>query len=406
MDNCSYCSVASDSLLKCVCGVKSYCDRKCQKNDWKTHKKECPPFVIRPIGEKGKGLIATRNISRGTLVLEEIPTLGLKEVDAGKIAEEFHKLPRTKQDEILNVLDPDNDDDAIIKRINRILDNKATTAGVESILPGMTEPTTYNMKLIYLKVCFVNHSCNPNCFQRSQFGTYRHSLYTIVDVKKGDELTRNYVAGMEDCNPGNVGLSCEMRQMKIDRMFGFKCSCSECLIGDKNDSIRKQYHDLLFEFDRAKLEVPEALTNFVKMFNFQMKYMTIAEKKLEIGRKIQPEAYMQDLLHVLKSLWGLCCLEMTEENREEARQNCIVLDPSVHVKFKNYKKEFESMLTFLPEWRQTYLQTFDYRKAKDPNFMKGFEGSSCSETVTAADTSGEKCWWFSEESIQHNERGT
>ena len=64
------------------------------------------------------------------------------------------------------------------------------------------------------------------------------------------------------------------------------------------------------------------------------------------------------------------------------------------------------MLTFLPEWRQTYLQTFDYRKAKDPNFMKGFEGSSCSETVTAADTSGEKCWWFSEESIQHNERGT
>jgi len=46
-------------------------------------------------------LIATRNISRGTLVLEEIPTLGLKEVDAGKIAEEFHKLPRTKQDQRL-----------------------------------------------------------------------------------------------------------------------------------------------------------------------------------------------------------------------------------------------------------------------------------------------------------------
>ena len=142
--------------------------------------------------------LLSRNISRGTLVLEEIPTLGLKEVDAGKIAEEFHKLPRTKQDEILNVLDPDNDDDAIIKRLNRILDNKATTAGVESILPGMTEPTTYKMKLIYLKVCFFNHSCNPNCFQRSQFGTYRHSLYTIVDVKKGDELTRNYVAGRVD----------------------------------------------------------------------------------------------------------------------------------------------------------------------------------------------------------------
>ena len=60
MDNCSYCSMASDSLLKCVCGVKSYCDRKCPKNDWKTHKKECTPYVIRPIVEKGKGLIATR----------------------------------------------------------------------------------------------------------------------------------------------------------------------------------------------------------------------------------------------------------------------------------------------------------------------------------------------------------
>merc|ERR1712098_1029503 len=108
----------------------------------------------------------------------------------------------------------------------------------------------------------------------------------------------------------------------------------------------------------------------------------------EIGKKIQHEAYMQDLLHVLKSLWGLCCLDMTEENREEARQNYIVLDPSVHDKFNNYKKEFEAMLTFLPECRQTYLQTFDYRKAKDPNFMKGFGGKSCAETVTAADTSG------------------
>ena len=81
------------------------------------------------------------------------------------------------------------------------------------------------------------------------------------------------LVSVEDCNPGNIGLSCEMRQMKINRMFGFRCSCSECLIGDKNDSMRKQYHDLLFDFDRAKLEVPEALTNFVKMFNFQMKYM-------------------------------------------------------------------------------------------------------------------------------------
>jgi len=405
MDECSNCSKASESLLKCICGLKTYCDRKCQKNDWKTHKKECPPFVIKSIGEKGKGLIATRNIRRGTLVLEEIPTLGLKEVDVGKIADEFHKLPRTKQDEILNVLDPENDD-AVIKRLNRILETKATTAGVESLLPGMTEPTTYNMKLIYLTICFVNHSCNPNCFQRAQFGTYRNSLVTIVDVRKGDELTRNYVAGMEDCNPGNVGLTYEMRQLKIDRMFGFKCSCSECLIGCEHDSLRKQYHDLLFEFDGAKLEVPQALTSFVNMFNFQMKYMVIAEKKLEIGKKIQHEAYMQDLLHVLKSLWGLCCLDMTEENREEARQNYIVLDPSVHDKFNNYKKEFEAMLTFLPEWRQTYLQTFDYRKAKDPNFMKGFGGKSCAETVTAADTSGERCWWFSQESIQDNERGT
>ena len=45
-NQCAACEKKSNSLLKCSqCGTLSYCDKQCQKLDWKIHKIEC--FIVK-----------------------------------------------------------------------------------------------------------------------------------------------------------------------------------------------------------------------------------------------------------------------------------------------------------------------------------------------------------------------
>jgi len=351
--------------MKCVCGSKFYCNKECQKLDWKTHKSGCPPFVLKPVAEKGRGLFATRNIPRGTNVLEEFPILTLKE--DGKIKDEFQKLPRAKQDKVLNLHDPGNDDDPVSKRLDRIMDdnNNFVHVSIESIQPETQLPATHDMRLIYLNVCLVNHSCNPNCFRsKVDLKTFRETLTTLIDVKKGEELTCNYMVGKEVSNPENIGLTYEERQLKISRLFWFKCSCEECLNGKKNDALRKEYQKLSLDFDKSKSDgyQDQEMTSLTGCFNFAMKYFAIAEKKLNIGKQIQRESYLKDLLECIEQLCILCEFDRAEDLGAELRQSNIFLDPSAHVKFMKYKMEAEAMLKFLPEWREAYYEMIDTGK--------------------------------------------
>ena len=67
---CQYCGEKKNDLLQCAaCGSVQYCDRSCQKSDWKSHKKNCKPYkaVCKPykavdLEGKGIGLLATKNI--------------------------------------------------------------------------------------------------------------------------------------------------------------------------------------------------------------------------------------------------------------------------------------------------------------------------------------------------------
>ena len=47
MEKCNFCAKTPETKLKCVCGGVVYCDKNCQRADWKRHKFDCPPFVVR-----------------------------------------------------------------------------------------------------------------------------------------------------------------------------------------------------------------------------------------------------------------------------------------------------------------------------------------------------------------------
>ena len=76
---CLFCSKTGLGLLQCsACGNVYYCDRGCQKSDWRSHKKDCRPFRECEIAGKNKGLVATRTIKRGQVLLRDKALLVLK----------------------------------------------------------------------------------------------------------------------------------------------------------------------------------------------------------------------------------------------------------------------------------------------------------------------------------------
>ena len=76
MASCNFChSKSASGLASCVCGQVSYCNKHCQSQDWKSHKPSCPPFRVREVAGKGRGLFATKKIKTGEIILEELPFL-------------------------------------------------------------------------------------------------------------------------------------------------------------------------------------------------------------------------------------------------------------------------------------------------------------------------------------------
>lgn len=79
LQTCSNIGCSSEKELKlCICGKISYCGVDCQKSHWKIHRPSCPPFILKDIPGKGKGLVATRKLALGTIILNEEPLMAFQ----------------------------------------------------------------------------------------------------------------------------------------------------------------------------------------------------------------------------------------------------------------------------------------------------------------------------------------
>ena len=70
---CSQCGqIGSKELLKCSqCHSIAYCGQECQREDWGRHKDNCIPVMITELRGKGRGLVASRDINIGQVILNE-----------------------------------------------------------------------------------------------------------------------------------------------------------------------------------------------------------------------------------------------------------------------------------------------------------------------------------------------
>jgi hypothetical protein len=113
-------------------------------------------FSLRDVPEKGKGLVATEYIPRGTQILEETPIITIPDearhdnVLKFQIVQQMNSLSKQQRQLMLsmhNIYPYSN----IAKRCHSIIRTNALPIEVNSIRGGL-----------FLEACRINHSCDNN----------------------------------------------------------------------------------------------------------------------------------------------------------------------------------------------------------------------------------------------------
>ena len=70
--SCVVCDKGGVGVKKCSkCFSVSYCGKDCQVADWARHKRLCDPVMVKDYGEKGRGLVASKNFKAGDIIFKD-----------------------------------------------------------------------------------------------------------------------------------------------------------------------------------------------------------------------------------------------------------------------------------------------------------------------------------------------
>ena len=73
-----------DKLSKCArCHSITYCSQECQKEDWPRHSDNCVPVMVKEYGDKGQGLVASKDIKMGEQILIDKAVLANDDIFCG-----------------------------------------------------------------------------------------------------------------------------------------------------------------------------------------------------------------------------------------------------------------------------------------------------------------------------------
>jgi len=333
--NCNYCKKDGESvaLLTCSCTEVFYCNKSCQKSDWKQHKSLCPPFRVFGTDGKGNGMMATRRIPRYSVILEEDPVL-VKEPSNNngdsKLWEDFQNSMTVElRGSILKLYDPKDGEDDTTKisnpnKLKRIM-------GVNSIkyTNNLTNKTTQNL---YLRISRINHSCNPNCGWKPDINSHRCAVVSLVEIEKNQEITVNYYYNLADPR-GEFCLGYQQRQQKLNNLFSFRCLCQVCQQEGEDDQLRSEYRNMDQQLDQAVFAELNADALLKK-----------AEMKLDLGKVLDNQVLLKDIVD---------CLILLRFNLDLCRDTSVILkltqkmnqlQKEAHLAVRSYPDHFKNEL--------------------------------------------------------------
>ena len=189
--------------------------------------------MVTEVEEKGRGLVAARDIKMGeeilldnTVIILDIPDGVITPTIARLFKQQIQALSDEESTQFYNLKTVDNivlssRDLKILRRENCLRELKIFRSNKFDVFQPEFEVLFHNLALI-------NHSCAPNADfylkpeESADETKVKFELRAIKDICKGEEITIFYLHF-------NFGILPKlMRQTKLKDKFGFDCKCSVC----------------------------------------------------------------------------------------------------------------------------------------------------------------------------------
>lgn len=166
-------------------------------------------YSLESIPGKGKGLVADRNISRGTRIISENPLFVVSSLKNHSSLEKLiaSKLKQLSKDQQRAFLSLHNNYPGTITPFAGIVRTNALPLG-----PGASDGG------LFLECSRINHACRPNCQNTWNSNRKEETIHAIRDIVKGEEVTISYT----------ISGPSESRQSDLKGGFGIDCTCDLC----------------------------------------------------------------------------------------------------------------------------------------------------------------------------------
>lgn len=169
-------------------------------------------YIVEDVPGKGKGLVATRDIPKGTKIIAEKPIVTVEQSVASiqQLEDHIHQqVSSLKKDQVQGFMSMT---DAFPHS-----NSEKTPFGIcrTNALP-MPERDAVG---IFPQACRINHACDPNAQNYWNDYSGQLTIHAIKDIQRGEEVTICYLQSFSNRRT---------RQAELQRGFDFTCSCSLC----------------------------------------------------------------------------------------------------------------------------------------------------------------------------------
>lgn len=196
-----------------------------------------PKYALQDVPGKGKGLVATKDIPKGTLILEEKPIMtGPKRLSPGfSLRSKFNALSQQQQQAFLslhNVHPYRNRDEQYL-----------------GIFKTNGLPIIDDEGGLFIEICRINHACNSNACHQWNILLQRQTVYALRDIQKGEEITISYL--------GSSPWTRKARGLLLKEKFDFECSCCLCRLPPDQAAENDKVLTEIFQFKELSARVFE-----------------------------------------------------------------------------------------------------------------------------------------------------
>ena len=265
-----------------------------------------PPYRVVEVDGKGRGLLATRELEVGELVMSEKPLVMVQgQPTVAKIRrmlDKVKKLPKEKRLKIMALTDP-GEEDRTFDNLHLDPNGLRVARRFNANCHGVGEHAT----ALYENISIINHSCSPNVFWVDGRDGVSLEVRVCRRIEEGEEILASYFVFPD------FPLR-EERQEKIWRSRYFQCLCDIC-------SLEKEE----FKKDEEARKVIKVLHDEVaRLYNTSgaSAAFRAAEQKLEEMEKVR-ESMALRLPEAMLECFNLAAMAGEREKRVEYKERAL-----------------------------------------------------------------------------------